>query len=297
MPSTSRATAGRRSSPRAATSSTPAAGWASARTSCSPRARPASPGVDAFAGRDHRGPRAGRDGLSFQIGDLRDLPCEPGSFDSSCASKRSSTSTSRSACSTRSSACCAGAACSRSPRRWQAAIAVHNPHHVAERTPAELETLLRRRFANVELRWQHSALASLIDVGPADGRPAVPSPPLRLDGGPDRTAVRGRARERRGAPATRAGGDARRGLRTSARSSRMPTSWLDELSEARAEDRRAARARDARRGGLPRRSSSAMPTSRARRTPLRAVAAALELPAPLRAGARALARLRRRLQR
>ena len=64
------------------------------------------------------------------------------------------------------------------------AITVHNPHHVAEITADELERLLRARFAHVSILAQHSAVASVIDVGPRDGQVAVTSPPLGWTAGP-----------------------------------------------------------------------------------------------------------------
>ena len=130
------------------------------------------------------------------------------------------------------------------------AIAVHNPHHVAELAPDEFHDLLRSRFANVDLRWQHSALASVIDVGPSDGKPAAPSPPMPWTSGPDRAALCGSAAGDGELPQPAPVGSLGAGSDIGALITHAYAPRRALRSTRR--DRRAARTRDACRGGLPR---------------------------------------------
>lgn len=141
-------------------------------------------GVDAFAAAIIEAREQARDSVEFQIGDLRALPFEPGSFDYVvCFEAIEHVSDQEHVLAEIKRVLRPGGLLAMSTP-VPGGITVHNPHHVAERTPEELEALLTAAFANVELHWQHSALASLIDVGPANGRPAATSPPLGWTAGP-----------------------------------------------------------------------------------------------------------------
>lgn len=141
-------------------------------------------GIDAFAGAIVEAREQGRDGMRFEIGDLRDLPLEPASFDVVvCFEAIEHVAEQELVLDEIKRVLRPGGVLAISTP-IAGAIAIHNPHHVAELSPDELEALLRERFANVALRWQHSALASLVDVGPSGGKPPSPSPSLSWTTGP-----------------------------------------------------------------------------------------------------------------
>lgn len=141
-------------------------------------------GIDAFAAAIVQAREQGRDGLEFKIGDLRNLPLDAARFDLAVCFEAIEHVAEQEQVLDEIKRVMRPDALLAVSTPVPGAVAVHNPHHVAELAADELERLLRSRFANVALRPQHSALASLIDVGPSGGRPASPSPPLRWTTGP-----------------------------------------------------------------------------------------------------------------
>jgi SAM-dependent methyltransferase len=141
-------------------------------------------GIDAFAGAIVEARERGHDGLRFEIGNLLELPLEPASFDLVVCFEAIEhvAEQERMLDEIKRVLRPGGVLAISTPLRG--AVAVHNPHHVAELEPEEFHRLLRGCFDNVDLRWQHSALASVIDLGPKDGKPAAPSPPLPWTSGP-----------------------------------------------------------------------------------------------------------------
>ncbi|MEA2218252.1 MAG: hypothetical protein QOJ35_878 [Solirubrobacteraceae bacterium] len=141
-------------------------------------------GVDAFAGAIVEAREQGHDGLRFEIGDLLDLPFASERFDLVVCFEAIEhvAEQERVVDEIKRVLRPGGLLAMSTPVRG--AFTVHNPHHVAELAPDELERLLRGRFDNVALRWQHSASASVLDLGPKDGRPASPSPSLEWTSGP-----------------------------------------------------------------------------------------------------------------
>jgi SAM-dependent methyltransferase len=141
-------------------------------------------GVDAFAGAIIEAREQARHGLQFGIADLLDLPLESASFDLVvCFEAIEHVAEQERVLDEIKRVLRPGGVVAMSTPVL-GAITVHNPHHVAELAPYQFDRLLRSRFANVALRWQHSSLASVIDLGPKDGKPASPSPPLEWTAGP-----------------------------------------------------------------------------------------------------------------
>ena len=208
-------------------------------------------GVDAFAAAIIEARERGRDGMRFEIGDLRDLPFEAASFDLVVCFEAIEhvDEQERMLDEIKRVLRPDGVLAISTP--VAGAIAVHNPHHVAELAPDEFHDLLRSRFANVDLRWQHSALASVIDVGPSDGKPAAPSPPMPWTAGPIEplyaVALAGDGELPQPAPVGSLGAGSDIGAL-------ITHAYVDRGRALRStrRDRRAARTRDACRGGLPR---------------------------------------------
>jgi hypothetical protein len=141
-------------------------------------------GVDAFAAAIIEAREQGREGLRFEIGDLRDLPFQAGRFDLVVCFEAIEHVEEQGRVLDEIKRVLRPGGVLAISTPVAGAIAVHNPHHVAELAPDEFHDLLRSRFANVDLRWQHSALASVIDLGPSDGKPAATSPPMPWTSGP-----------------------------------------------------------------------------------------------------------------
>jgi SAM-dependent methyltransferase len=251
-------------------------------------------GIDAFAGAIVEARERGRQGLRFEIGDLRELPLEDDRFDLVVCFEAIEhvAEQERVLDEVKRVLRPDGVLAISTPVRG--AVGMHNPHHAAELSPDELDDLLRSRFANVELRWQHSALASLIDVGPSGATPAAPSPPMPWAAGPVEplyvVALAGDGELPQPAPAGSLGaGSDMGGLITHA------FALADELSEARAEiavqRARATRAELAY-AALEARHADALGLINALQAPRSA-----ELPAALRAGGEILRDAVKRWQR
>ena len=141
-------------------------------------------GVDAFAGAIIEAREQSRGDIEFTVGDLRELPFSAGSFDLVVCFEAIEhvTDPGHVLDELRRVLRPDGVLAISTP--IPGAAALHNPHHVGELEPDALHRLLHDRFRHVGLRWQHTALASLVDLGPTAGRPAAATPPLRWTTGP-----------------------------------------------------------------------------------------------------------------
>jgi len=140
-------------------------------------------GIDAFAGAIIEAREQAHAGLEFILGDLLDLPFADASFDLVVCFEAIEHIAEQDRLLDELKRVLRPGGVLAISTPVPGAISVHNPHHVAEIDSGQLEALLRARFAHVDLRWQHSAQASVIDLAPGDG-PAVVSPPLVWTAGP-----------------------------------------------------------------------------------------------------------------
>lgn len=141
-------------------------------------------GVDAFAGAIIEAREQAHPGLEFLLGDLLDLPLEDDAFDVVVCFEAIEHIAEQGRMLEELKRVLRPGGVLAVSTPVPGAITVHNPHHVAEITADELERLLRARFAHVSILAQHSAVASVIDVGPREGQVAVTSPPLGWTAGP-----------------------------------------------------------------------------------------------------------------
>lgn len=141
-------------------------------------------GIDAFAGAIVEARERGREGVRFEIGDLRELPFDEDRFDLVVCFEAIEHVVEQEQVLDEIKRVLRPDGVVAISTPIAGVIEIHNPHHVAELAPDELHRLLRGRFDNVAMRWQHSALASVIDIGPSGGKAAPPSPPLRWTSGP-----------------------------------------------------------------------------------------------------------------
>jgi len=140
-------------------------------------------GIDAFAGAIIEAREQAHAGLEFILGDLLDLPFADASFDLVVCFEAIEHIAEQDRLLDELKRVLRPGGVLAISTPVPGAISVHNPHHVAEIDSLQLEALLRARFAHVDLRWQHSAQASVIDLAPGD-EPAVVSPPLAWTAGP-----------------------------------------------------------------------------------------------------------------
>jgi 2-polyprenyl-3-methyl-5-hydroxy-6-metoxy-1,4-benzoquinol methylase len=141
-------------------------------------------GVDAFAGAVVEAREQAQPGLEFIVGDVRELPFGEHEFDLvTCFEVIEHVAEQERLLDELARVLRPGGLLAISTP-IPGAIALRNPHHVAELDPHEFERLLRERFANVALRWQNSAIASIVEGGPSGSGLAPQSQPLGWATGP-----------------------------------------------------------------------------------------------------------------
>jgi ubiquinone/menaquinone biosynthesis C-methylase UbiE len=140
-------------------------------------------GVDAFAGAIVEAREQAHPGLEFVVGDVRELPFGEREFDLvTCFEVIEHVAEQERVVDELARVMRPGGVLAISTP-IPGAIAVSNPHHVAELDPHEFERLLRERFSDVALRWQYSAIASIVEGGPSGGL-APQSQPVGWTTGP-----------------------------------------------------------------------------------------------------------------
>ena len=142
-------------------------------------------GVDAFAAAIVEAREQAHHGLEFTLGDLRELPFDGDRFDLVVCFEAIEHVVEQERVLDEIARVLRPGGVLAISTPVPGAIALHNEHHVADVSPAGARGAAAAALCeHVELHWQYSAVASVVDVGPQEGRPAAPSPPLRWTSGP-----------------------------------------------------------------------------------------------------------------
>ena len=141
-------------------------------------------GVDASAAAIVEARDQAADGLTFTLGDLRELPFDDDSFDLAVCFEAIEHVAEQGRVLDELKRVLRPDGVLAISTPVPEAVGIHNAHHVAEISPDEHEQLLRERFAGVASYWQHSAITSVVSRRPPFGMPAEPVAPVRWTAGP-----------------------------------------------------------------------------------------------------------------